>query len=295
MTIETNLNFSGGENTLKSICWILSVLSWLLFVIIGWISIKWLDEDRLLITFFRTYKQKLFVTYHPIQVTGPILYTLLIITMIIVTVAFIVYMIKSTCKKDNGFFEKMFDNITRWHWIAMLLHSGLFLIGICNDAKHAHDMYVAGIILVLFALICLGLMYYKTDFGTNDYPGALIKKGTYSALLAIDWYYFCYVICQLYLWDHPSLKNSKNLGIAFDIIMGIVMIIAVFFLKDVLMAIYYFIIYLGILIFFYSMHKDYRKFNKIKVGDVVLSIIFMIVFLVLAVFLIVKHKMEVLK
>jgi hypothetical protein len=295
MTIETNLNFSGGENTLKSICWILSVLSWLLFVIIGWISIKWLDEDRLLITFFRTYKQKLFVTYHPIQVTGPILYTLLIITMIIVTVAFIVYMIKSTCKKDNGFFEKMFDNITRWHWIAMLLHSGLFLIGICNDAKHAHDMYVAGIILVLFALICLGLMYYKTDFGTNDYPGALIKKGTYSALLAIDWYYFCYVICQLYLWDHPSLKNSKNLGIAFDIIMGIVMIIAVFFLKDVLMAIYYFLIYLGILIFFYSMHKDYRKFNKIKVGDVILSIIFMIVFLVLAVFLIVKHKMEVLK
>ncbi len=295
MTIETNLNFSGGENTLKSICWILSVLSWLLFVIIGWISIKWLDEDRLLITFFRTYKQKLFVTYHPIQVTGPILYTLLIITMIIVIVAFIVYMIKSTCKKDNGFFEKMFDNITRWHWIAMLLHSGLFLIGICNDAKHAHDMYVAGIILVLFALICLGLMYYKTDFGTNDYPGALIKKGTYSALLAIDWYYFCYVICQLYLWDHPSLKNSKNLGIAFDIIMGIVMIIAVFFLKDVLMAIYYFLIYLGILIFFYSMHKDYRKFNKIKVGDVILSIIFMIVFLVLAVFLIVKHKMEVLK
>ena len=295
MTIETNLNFSGGENTLKSICWILSVLSWLLFVIIGWISLKWLDEDRLLITFFRTFKQKLLVTYHPIQVTGPILYTLLIITMIIVTVAFIVYMIKSTCKKDNGFFEKMFDNITRWHWIAMLLHSGLFLIGICNDAKHAHDMYVAGIILVLFALICLGLMYYKTDFGTNDYPGALIKKGTYSALLAIDWYYFCYVICQLYLWDHPSLKNSKNLGIAFDIIMGIVMIIAVFFLKDVLMAIYYFLIYLGILIFFYSMHKDYRKFNKIKVGDVILSIIFMIVFLVLAVFLIVKHKMEVLK
>ena len=295
MTIETNLNFSGGENTLKSICWILSVLSWLLFVIIGWISIKWLDEDRLLITFFRTYKQKLFVTYHPIQVTGPILYTLLIITMIIVTVAFIVYMIKSTCKKDNGFFEKMFDNITRWHWIAMLLHSGLFLIGICNDGKHVHDMYVAGIILVLFALICLGLMYYKTDFGTNDYPGALIKKGTYSALLAIDWYYFCYVICQLYLWDHPSLKNSKNLGIAFDIIMGIVMIIAVFFLKDVLMAIYYFLIYLGILIFFYSMDKNYRKFHKIKVGDVILSIIFMIVFLVLAVFLIVKHKMEVLK
>ena len=293
--METNLNFSGGENTLKSICWILSVLSWLLFVIIGWISIKWLDKDRLLITFFRTFKQKLIVTYHPIQVTGPILYTLLIITMIIVTVAFIVYMIKSTCKKDNGFFEKMFDNITRWHWIAMLLHSGLFLIGICNDGKHAHDMYVAGIILVLFALICLGLMYYKTDFGTNDYPGALIKKGTYSALLAIDWYYFCYVICQLYLWDHPSLKNSKNLGIAFDIIMGIVMIIAVFFLKDVLMAIYYFLIYLGILIFFYSMHKDYRKFNKIKVGDVILSIIFMIVFLVLAVFLIVKHKMEVLK
>ena len=41
---KLNLNFSGGENILKSICWILSVLSWLLFIVTGWISLRWLED-----------------------------------------------------------------------------------------------------------------------------------------------------------------------------------------------------------------------------------------------------------
>ena len=42
---KLNLNFSGGDNVVKSICWIMSYLSWLLLVASGWASIKWLDED----------------------------------------------------------------------------------------------------------------------------------------------------------------------------------------------------------------------------------------------------------
>ena len=41
---KLNLNFSGGDNVVKSICWIMSYLSWLLLVASGWASIKWLDE-----------------------------------------------------------------------------------------------------------------------------------------------------------------------------------------------------------------------------------------------------------
>lgn len=43
---KLNLNFSGGANVLKSICWILSYISWLMLVITGWISIKWLDDEN---------------------------------------------------------------------------------------------------------------------------------------------------------------------------------------------------------------------------------------------------------
>ena len=39
-----NLNFDGGDNIIKSICWILSVLSWLLFLVTGWISFNWFEE-----------------------------------------------------------------------------------------------------------------------------------------------------------------------------------------------------------------------------------------------------------
>ena len=41
---KLNLNFSGGDNVVKSICWIMSYLSWLLLVASGWASIKWLDQ-----------------------------------------------------------------------------------------------------------------------------------------------------------------------------------------------------------------------------------------------------------
>ena len=214
--------------------------------------------------------------------------------MIIATIAFIVYMIFSTCKKEGGFFEKMFDKITMWHWIPIVLQAGLFLIGICHDTKHFRDDLIAGIVLVIFTLILLVLMYCKTNSG-GDFPGILVKKGVYSALIAIDWYYFCYVICQLYMDDHPlKIKDHKNLGISFDIIMAILMAIAVYFLKDVLMAIYYILIYLGILIFHYKIEKDVRKINDIGVADVILSIIFIIVFLALTVFLIIKKRQEVL-
>ena len=40
-----NLNFNGGSNILKSICYILSLCCWLLFLITGWISISYLEDD----------------------------------------------------------------------------------------------------------------------------------------------------------------------------------------------------------------------------------------------------------
>ena len=42
---KLNLNFSGGSKIVKSICWIMSYLSWIMLVITGWISLKWLDDD----------------------------------------------------------------------------------------------------------------------------------------------------------------------------------------------------------------------------------------------------------
>ena len=44
---KANINFKGGENALKTICWILSVLSWLLLLVTGWISLNWF-KDKLI-------------------------------------------------------------------------------------------------------------------------------------------------------------------------------------------------------------------------------------------------------
>ena len=41
-----NLHFDDPQNIIKSICWILSYLSWLLLTINSWVSFGWLYREK---------------------------------------------------------------------------------------------------------------------------------------------------------------------------------------------------------------------------------------------------------
>ena len=97
---KLNLNFSGGDNVVKSICWIMSYLSWLLLVASGWASIKWLDEDPSVdddtvhvgytIWGFRAYRtingnDPLKEDYYPLQMQVSLYYICFILTLIVIT------------------------------------------------------------------------------------------------------------------------------------------------------------------------------------------------------------------
>ena len=47
-----NLNFNIRDNCFISICWIISYFSWLLLVITGWASLKWLEEEPFVSDYF---------------------------------------------------------------------------------------------------------------------------------------------------------------------------------------------------------------------------------------------------
>ena len=351
---KANLNFSNCDNTVRSICWIFSVLGWLMYIICGWISLKWINgkypcSDGIVSSFYSEnlsfnwrsnildyfncgyvmtiLRRKLIKVenfkgkwgdIYPLQMQTAVLYIVIIITMLFALVGFIVYMIKSTCKKCDVF-EKMMDFWTRLHSIPLFIAAGLFLVGICYvERKNSNweDANIAGCVLVILGLASLIFIYIKTKL-PGDWLTATIKKGAYSTLIALEWYYFCYLICNLALIDHSKetnpvenakkrLDDLRGCGIAMPIIEGVGALLFAFFFKDVIIAFMNVLIFIGAAAYYLSINSDLRKkeygkefgFDYFKGfggnGDAegIIDIIFMVLSIVVIVLLIILRKKE---
>ena len=323
---KANLNFKGCDNVIKSICWIFSVLGWLMYLICGWISLKWMDvggagDHRyghvMTIQRLPLYKELLSDIFfkeevkigeiYPLQLQAAVLYIVVIVTMIFALVGFVVYMIKSTCKKCEVF-EKMMDTWTRLHSIPLFIAAGLFLTGICyHETKGAtwKDVNIAGCVLVILGLASLIFIYIKTDL-PDDWLTATIKKGAYSTLIALEWYYFCYIICSLANIDHENrpdkiLDDIRGCGIAMPIIEGVGALLFAFFFKDVIIAFMNVLIFIGAAAYYLSINSDYRKKNAPGghggngPAEGIIDLIFMVLSIVVIVLLIIMKKKECLK
>lgn len=309
---KLNLNFNGGDNIIKSICWILSVLSWLLFIITGWISLRWLDYDPYnTVWTIHRYEFRPQGPYIPIQMQSAMLYIVFILTMIIALAGFIIYMIKSTCKKDNNVFEGMMGNWARFHFCPLLCVSALFIIGECSDNPvpkgkdyfhHGKDMLVSGFVFTIIGLVTLIFIYIMTDLNTEWYIVLTLKKGTYSCLIVLLWYHFCYSIYPLRVLHASETQNintnnwDNGCGIAFSIIFGIGSLIFAFFFKDLVVAGMNCLVYIGLTAYYFQLHKDIRKKKGAnKNGDGAVDIIMMVASVALIVFLILTKKDDCLK
>ena len=102
---KMNLNFSGGDNILRTICWLLSIIAWLLYLITGWIAV--FGKEYYLWTIPKNTIVNLLITqYHlyiPCQIDEPLLMTCFIVTLGISTLGFFAYLVYSTCIKSNVF------------------------------------------------------------------------------------------------------------------------------------------------------------------------------------------------
>ena len=109
--VETNINFNGKDNTIKSICWILSVISWLVLIITEIIGFDQLNDKYVIWTFYRIpiidnylliYKAASNgMGFYPIQMQEAFIFIVFIILLCFTIIAFLYYMIKSTCNKDS--------------------------------------------------------------------------------------------------------------------------------------------------------------------------------------------------
>ena len=320
---KLNLNFHGEGNIFKTICWILSIISWLLFLITGWIAI--FGEDYNVWTIPKNVKfegtlfgyELSFTPYVPIQIEESFIYIIFILTLGIATAGFIVYLIYAICIKTNGVFNGMMGMISRFHFIPFICGSALFIIGEeINDSDNQKDLIIASLIFSIIGFFTLILCHFKTIMDPW-FTSLLIKKGTFSCLIALFTYNICYIILQLGILEKtddlsiytiiPDILNGKlkdfinNCGTALPLTIGIVNIALSLALKDIVISAMNLIIYIGMTIYVYDVTKfDFKIFGidpnyKEKNGDEVIDIIMIILSSITIVFLIFFYKTSVFK
>lgn len=314
--VETNINFDGKDNTIKSIFWISSVISWIFLIITEIFGILKLNDKYIIWTFYRvvfTKKFKYFeefykaaennIGFYPVQMQEYFFFIVFIILLCFTFVAFIYYMIKSTFKKDNSFFDSMNGEWSKYHFIPLICASILFIIGESlqkpspNGSKSRN---IGGIIFIILGLPSLIFIYIKTNLTPEWFP-ATIKKGTYSCLIALEWYYLCYNICNLKidnlivnefsLYQEDVRKQLSAYSRFFSLFIGAGGLMFAFIFKDIVIAVMHFIIYLGCSIFFFSIDSKIRGLYN-KVFDGLIDIFMMILFSAEIAFIVIKYKNE---
>ena len=320
---KLNLNFSGGDNVVKSICWIMSYLSWLLLVASGWASIKWLDEDPsedengitehvgYTIWGFTVYRTSngidpLKYTYFPLQMQVSLYYICFILTLIVITGGCFVFFYKTICKKDDQVINGMMGQFSKFHFFPLLCASALFIIGECVDQDlenedHSKNMYIAGLIFSIIGLASFIFIYIMTDLNTDWWVLLLLKKGAFSCLIILMWYHFCYII--YYVHEEDKGKNlsadeqeklwdwRKGCGLAFSIIFGVGSLAFSFVFKDLVACVMNLLIYVGLTVAYFRLPSEARKLKEYnKNGDGIVDIIMLVLSVAVIVLLLIKYR-----
>lgn len=292
---KLNLDFSDKFNIIQSILWILSILSWLFFICTGFASIKifHIKHYEVIWTIQKIGKKINGIytveNYYPLQINTIVLYIIFIFTLILAVIAFVVYIIKSTCLKEDNIYEGMMGIWSRLNSFPLIIVSFLFLLGeyfypkyydiyyykekelnIQDYAKYFNrrkEMSIFGLAFSLIALISLIFIYIMTDLKTDKWYIVLAtKKGFYSCLIILLWYYFFYAIFQLNnefiyydLLFTTEQKFKNTLSIGFSIIIGGGSLLFSFFFKDLFAAFMNILIYIGMTIYFFHIEKSVRE------------------------------------
>ena len=126
-----------------------------------------------------------------------------------------------------------------------------------------------------------------------------IKDGLYSCLIALFTYclfYSSYYIGlmtrlkDLELWEDIP-KYKKACGIVFSIFIGVINLCVSFVLKDFILPIINFIIYLGLVIRFFDMDESTRKDDNVTNAEGIIEIVVIVLSaIVLALIIFLKRK-----
>jgi len=242
-----------------------------------------------------------------------VFYIIIIITLLLVTAGFLVYVYSIFISKNEDVQNGMLGDKSKYHFIPILCISFLFIIGE-SLKKIGYDLYTfakySGMFLEIKKVHCafnlifdiIGIasliyIYLNTKISKPLYVNLIIRKGVYSCFIALLIYNFFYVCCithlisdiEGFLEDFAS-KWLKNSGYCFSIFIGVVNILLSVFLKDLMIGIINFFIYLGLIANFFKIEDERREFLYNNNGIGGLQIFMLICSCCSMVFIVMKFK-----
>jgi len=274
---------------------IIMLFVFIFFLILSWLGFFKLLQFQYIFTIYR-YINHSFSTYFPIQLTSNFLILIFLFTEIIITLISTFFIIKLIAiilkKRTNKLFKKKPILIS----IPIISNSLLFLLGILiKKDNESLNFYYIGLIIdevSLFALLKINFdkkinhNFFNIDYD-NDFMGKVFEDYLFEILLALDLYYCYYVIFQIiYLYSNYNTEILNFSGIVINFSMGLVSLYINFNLKSIGFNIMYFIIYLGIFIFQFTIREEERKEYQVGYGEIISSLIFLIYFFVENIYLI---------
>ena len=277
---------------------LISLISFLFMVVTGVVSLFQPHDIENSIFFWTimSEKNKYWNSILPVTMDSAILFISFSILLLLAVAAGIFIIIY---KNDNNVQSGLFGYITRYHFIPILCASCLFIIGESFTDKNVDNnvAYIFSFIFSVTGLCVIIFIYFKTEISSLFYVRLVIKKGLYPCLMALFVYNICFTfgfyrivkkLKDISEWD--TLEDwIKGCSIAFCIIIGLINLVLSFVLKDICIAGMNFLIYLGLIIYFFKTDKDLRKEMNGETEGVI-EIIMAILTITLIAFLIYKYK-----
>ena len=281
----------------------ISVLSWLLLLITGWMCFgvpKDKNPDEYIFTFWLhpVAKEKNGMT-EPLYIYYILFYLIIVLTLTSLTFAFFFYLF-SIFKNDVNVLGGMLGKYSKFHFIPLLCVSALFIIGesinFDKGAKGVHYFFN-----ILFTVLgACSLIFITLQTKMESFGALIIKHGAYSFLIALLIYNFGYMV-----WFYRNYTKSINdnnevdkdwfknwcrgCKYTFSIIIGLLNMTLSFLLNEVGIAIMNILIYIGFIVNFYKTDKSNRE-NIFKEGDGIVDIVMLSLTSFLIVFLIITKR-----
>ena len=229
-------NFPGGKNVIKSVCWILSYLSWLLASVNNLAAINWMYNPKkgkqfcfiwnifinpaykmnpgdLNVDSLRRLNSQIEQNvrvldsngepgpyYIPLQMSELMIYIVFNFVFAMVFIGCVVYIIKTFIKREIHAIDGLFEKFSQFHFFPLLCAFAMSLLGELNDGdeKKMKSIACAGLAISVVGLASLLFIYIIIKSDKFDSQGKFfIKYGAFSCLIILFWYNFCYDIFQV--------------------------------------------------------------------------------------------------
>jgi len=324
-------NFPGGKNVVKSICWILSYLSWLLAVATNLAALKWMYRPQkdnpfcfiwniLIIPNYLNYQKdnedntrrrlnspakrnirKLAngpdYSYFPLQMSKLMIYIVLNFAFAMIFAGCVVYIVKTFIKRDIQAIDGLFGKFSQFHFFPFLCNFVMSLLGILSgdDMEKWDDFAKAGLAISLIGLASMIFIYITTKSDSFDSTGKFfIKNGAFSCLIVLFWYSFCYDVFQVRMQTKEEYEQKwvKGCSLAFSIIFGVGSLSFSFLFKDVMVSFMNILIYIGMAKNYFELELNTSTKDYNKNGDGAVDIIMLVCSMILFLFLIYDNIMN---